>query len=440
MKEVLLYLKTILESNDKIVVATSGGPDSMCLLHLLCELKTELNLKLVVAHVNHNLRLASQEEALFVKDYCQKQEIVYEYMEIQEYNKDNLENDARIKRYTFFKQLMQKYHAKYLMTAHHGDDLMETILMRLTRGSSLKGYSGFKREYSLDDYTIIRPLIIVTKQEIISYMQKHKLKYYIDDSNFADTYTRNRYRKVVLPFLKQEDKNVHQKYLKFSEELQAATNFIEKEVTKKISELTDQAGIRIDELLKLDDFILKRVVEHTLNNIYIDDLFLINDRHTELIIKMLKSTKSNAQISLPDDYVALKSYNYYKIVKINKEENYEYILESKVVLPNNMVIKRCKENNGTSNFVLRLNSQDISLPLKVRSRLPGDKIAVKNLGGSKKVKDIYIDEKISKINRDNIPIVTDNKGTILWLPGIKKSKFDVETDGIYDIILSYEEE
>ena len=440
MEKVLLYLENLLKNNDCIVVATSGGPDSMCLLHLLCELKDKLSLKLIVAHVNHKLRRESEEEALFVREVCLENNLIYEYMEILEYNDDNLENDARIKRYEFFAKLVKKYHAKYLMTAHHGDDLMETILMRLTRGSSLKGYSGFKKELKEENYTIIRPLITETKKDIETYMNIHNYKYYIDKSNFSEKYTRNRYRMHVLPFLKKEDPKVHHKFLKFSEELMEANTFIESYVKEFISKISDKNGIKIDELLKLDKFLLKKVVEYTLSQIYIDDLFLINDKHTNLIIGLIKSNKSNNKVNLPNNWQAIKSYNYYKIVKINKEDDYEYILEDKLILPNHMVIKKVKEKDGKSNYVIRLNSKDIKLPIIVRSRLIGDKMEVKNLGGTKKIKDIYIDEKIPLEKRKEIPIVTDSNNTILWLPGVKKSKFDVESNGIYDIILSYEEE
>ena len=113
MEKVLLYLENLLKKNDCIVVATSGGPDSMCLLHLLCELKDKLSLKLIVAHVNHKLRRESEEEALFVSEVCLENNLIYEYMEILEYNDDNLENDARIKRYEFLAKLVKKYNAKY---------------------------------------------------------------------------------------------------------------------------------------------------------------------------------------------------------------------------------------------------------------------------------------------------------------------------------------
>ena len=440
MKRVLLYLNSLLKENDTIVIATSGGPDSMCLLHLLCELKSSMGLKIIVAHVNHKLRKKSEEEAIFVKKVCEKNNLIFEYMEILKYNDDNLENDARTKRYEFFNQLVLKYHAKYLMTAHHGDDLIETILMRLTRGSSLKGYSGFKKELAYESYTIIRPLITETKEDIIAYMQKNGLKYYIDESNFSLQYTRNRYRAKVLPFLKKEDPLVHHKYLKFSEELTNVNNFLERYIKDLLENISDKKGIKINELKKLDKFLLKKVVEYTLSNIYIDDLFLINDKHTNLIIGMIRNNKTNSSITLPNNYQAIKSYNYYKIVKINKEESYEYTLKDKVTLPNKMVIKRVKKSSDKSNYTIRLDSTKISLPLKVRTREFGDKIEIKNLGGHKKVKDILIDEKIPVEKRNNIPVVTDSKNTILWLPGLKKSKFDMETDQIYDIILLYEEE
>lgn len=440
MKRVLIYLYTLLRKNDCIVVATSGGPDSMCLLHLLCELKQELNLKLIVAHVNHNLREASKMEASFVQKVCEENNLIYEYLEIKDYGQENIEQAARLKRYNFFDELVHTYHAKYLMTAHHGDDLMETILMRLTRGSSLKGYAGFKKEYKKDNYKVVRPLITQTKQEIIEYMDNLGLKYFIDESNFSDKYTRNRYRKNILPFLKQEDPQVHHKYLKFSEELISVNNFLETYISNLIKDISDEAGLKIDKLKELDNFLLRKVIEYTLNAIYINDLFLVNDKHTDLIIGMIRKGKSNSSITLPNNYQALKSYNYYKIEKINKEAAYEYILEDEVILPNQKAIRKVSQKEDKSNNTIRLNSKDITLPIKIRTRKNGDRMLVKNLNGTKKIKNIFIDEKIPIAKRGEIPIVTDSNNTILWLPGVKKSKFDVETSGIYDIILSYEEE
>lgn len=435
MKEVLTYLKKLLSSKDVIVVATSGGPDSMCLLNLLCK----LNVKIVVAHVNHKLRIESEEEAEFVESFALSHNLIYEYMEIKEYNHDNLENEARVKRYAFFNELICKYHANYLMTAHHGDDLMETILMRLTRGSSLKGYSGFKKEVKMNGYKLIRPLITLTKKEIIEYMDKNNLKYFIDKSNYSRDYTRNRYRLDVLPFFKNENSDAHLKFLKFSEELDKANKFIDSYIEKLINDLKINDGLCISTLKTLDSFLLQRVVEYEFSLMYPNDLFLISDKHKDLVIDLINSNKSNLRVNLPNNIVAVKEYDVLKIISAQEHNEYSYELENEVIVPNG-IIKKINHSDNKSNYVIRLNSKNLKLPLIVRNRRDGDKMEVKNLKGSKKIKDILIDSKVPILKRNTLPIVTDSKNQILWVPGVKKSKFDVESNGIYDIILLYEEE
>lgn len=435
MKEVLIYLKKLLSAKDIVIVATSGGPDSMCLLNLLCS----FDVKIIVAHVNHKLRKESEEEAKFVKDFALEHNLIYEYMEIKEYNQNNLESEARQKRYIFFESLACKYNAKYVMTAHHGDDLIETILMRLVRGSSLKGYSGFKREIDMVNYKLVRPLITLTKSDIIGYMDNNKYKYYIDKSNYSKEYTRNRYRMDVLPFLKNENKNVHLKFLKFSEELDKANKFIDTYVKDIISQFRVGDGLCISKLQGLDDFILQRVVEYELSLKYPNDLYKVSDKHRDLVINLIKSDKSNLKVNLPNGIVAIKEYDRLVISSNVEIHEYSYTFLNKVDVRGG-VIKRIDECDKKSNYIIRLNSKDVELPLIVRSRKDGDKMEVKNLKGSKKIKDILIDEKVEISKRKWIPIVTDSKNNILWVPGVKKSKFDVETNGIYDIILLYEEE
>lgn len=128
---------------DAVVVACSGGPDSMALLSLLCSIKREIDIQVICAHVNHNVRRESESEKVFVERFCRDHNVVFDYMVIEDYGDDNFESEARTKRYNYFGEVVKKYGAKYLFTAHHGDDLMETILMRIVRGSTLRGYSGF---------------------------------------------------------------------------------------------------------------------------------------------------------------------------------------------------------------------------------------------------------------------------------------------------------
>jgi len=193
-------LDDIIFDNNPVVVGVSSGPDSMCLLNLL-EQKTN---KLVVCHINHNVRKESTTEEEYLKDYCQKHNLIFESMKITEYKETNFENEARKKRYNFYEEILSKYHSTKLFLAHHGDDQIETILMKIVRGSNLEGYAGIKEISKVKNYQIIRPLLKVTKEDIINYNKSHNITYFIDSSNTNTDYTRNRYRQKILPLLKEE--------------------------------------------------------------------------------------------------------------------------------------------------------------------------------------------------------------------------------------------
>ena len=154
------------QENDIIVIGCSAGPDSMALVDMLLKIREKYRLSLIIAHVNHNVREQSLIEAEYMKKYCEENKLLFETMTILEYGDDNFENEARNIRYNFFESVVLKYNANYLMTAHHGDDLIETIMMRMVRGSNLKGYSGFKKIVEMDNYKIVRPLISYNKKEL----------------------------------------------------------------------------------------------------------------------------------------------------------------------------------------------------------------------------------------------------------------------------------
>ena len=171
MEEVYNFIRKEigLSVGDTIVVGVSGGPDSMALLYILNEFKNKMDLNIICAHVNHNKRKESEQEKIDLENYCKKNNITFEYIKVTNWGDDNFHNEARSKRYNYFGNIVKKYGAKYLLTAHHGDDLIETILMRIVRGSTLRGYSGFSKIVKFEDYTILRPLINVTKDEIFEY-------------------------------------------------------------------------------------------------------------------------------------------------------------------------------------------------------------------------------------------------------------------------------
>lgn len=435
MDEANTFLQNNIKPNSTVVVAVSGGPDSMVLLNLLLQIKPKL--KIIVAHVNHKHRLASEEEADMVKKYSQKNGAIFEYMEITEYTDDNFHNYARNKRYEFFEKCLKKYNATYLLTAHHGDDLMETVLMRLTRGSNLKGYAGFAPVIEKENYTLLRPLISYTKAQIKKYATENDIPYRIDESNNEDVYTRNRYRHHILPFLKKEDKNVHQKFYKFSKLLLLCNDYIEKEVQNKLNVIIKKDELDIEKFQKEEEIIKVKIIEEMLNKQYKDDLMLISDVHTSNIINLINSKKSNAKINLPNGKIGIKEYNVFKIVKEEKKENYNFEFSEYLMLPNGHILKQVKDTTDTSNNVIRLDSSTIKLPLYVRNKKDGDKIAVKGLNGAKKIKDIFINEKINALERQTVPLLTDSNDEILWVCGVKKSKFDKQKGQNYDIIVKY---
>lgn len=439
MKEVKSYLKRVIKNKDVIVLGCSGGPDSMCLLQMLINLQDELSFQIICAHINHKIRKESDEEYQFVKKYCKKNNIIFEGMEITDYEEDdNFHNAARIKRYAFYNECIKKYQANILMTAHHGDDLMETILMRIVRGSTLKGYAGFSMEEQKEGYKLLRPLIFTTKEEIETYNQTNNIPYVTDASNLEDHYTRNRYRHHVLPFLKSEEKNVHQKFLQFSIELAKCNTFIEEYIEQAITEVYQNNQLNTEKFLKKNEFIQTKMIEWILHHLYEEDLFLITHNHVELLRNLASSSKAHASIYLPNNMIAQKSYHIIAFEReAHKKGEYQILLEDFVTLPNGHMIKIIGEEQDHSNACIKLNTKEIALPLYVRTKQDGDKMEVKNLHGTKKVKDIFIDSKIPKKLREEWPVVVDSEGKVLWIPGVKKSKFDKEKSEKYDIILKY---
>jgi len=443
MKEVLEYLNKLLKKDDKIIVAVSGGPDSMCLLHLLYSLKEKLNLEIITAHVNHNIRESAKSEEKFVKKFCEERNIIFETMTIESLICSNFQHETRRIRYDFFESLINKYKANYLMIAHHGDDLIETILMRMVRGSSFAGYAGFKKQINKDNYEIIRPLIKLTKEEIILYLKENNIKYVIDESNNKDDYTRNRFRHNVLPFLKKENGNVHKKFLKFHQVLTDYDEYFKKIINKDLNKVFKNNKLDLKKYKELDDLMQTKIIEEILEQQYNEDLNLITDQHVREIKKLIDSKSKNVTISFADGLglVVVKSYDTLTFEKKKYyNEPYNIKLEKEVKLPEMGKISIIEESDLTDNYCTRLNSKEVKLPIYIRTRKDGDKIEVKNLGGTKKINDIFIDMKIPLRQRDSWPIVVDSNDKIIWLPGLKKSKFDKERLEKYDIILRYFEE
>ena len=430
------YIKkeNLISDNEAVVVAVSCGADSMALLDIM----RRLNYRVIIAHVNHQKREQSKIEEEYIIDYANKNSLPIEVLHLEYNHNNNFHDEAHHKRYHFFEEVLKKYNAKYLFTAHHGDDLVETILMRLVRGSTLRGYSGFSKIVKMKDYTIVRPLIEVTKEDLENYDKEHGIDYVFDSSNAKDKYTRNRYRKYILPELKKEDPNVHKKFYKFSTILLQYNDYIDKQVNKIFPDVFKQNTLDIKKFKSLDYLIQQKIIYSILESIYQDDLMLITDHHADLLLNLIETRKANSLIYLPNNIKALKEYdNLTFITEIPEAGSYEIDIINYLNLPNGKNIEVVSSSDDTSNNVCRIYSKDVKLPLRVRTRIDGDKISVKGMLGRKKVNDIFIDEKIPASLRNTWPIVVDSENNVVWIPGLKKSKFDRPIGEKCDIILKY---
>ena len=207
---------------------------------------------------------------------------------------------------------------------------------------------------------------------------------------------------------------------------------------KKIKSIYSNAVLDIDKFLKEEKVIQMKIIYSILESIYQDDLMLITDRHAEILYDVLHSTRANVKVHLPNNVQAIKSYNTLVLAPLKQtKKEYEIELIKFINLPNGKNIEVVDKSNATDNFICRLSKDEIKLPLHVRSRREGDKMNVKGMIGSKKINDIFIDSKIPMQEREIWPVVVDSNENIVWLPGLKKSKFDKQKDENYDIILKY---
>ncbi len=438
MNDVLKFLKKLSdELTGYVIVGVSYGPDSMALLDLI---KNNLpHVKIVCAHVHHNHRKESDEEASRLRTYCNDNKILFEMLKIEKYAKKSFsEEEARKKRYAFFKSLASKYDTRYVFTAHHGDDLVETVLMRIVRGSTLKGYGAISLISSQEDYTLVRPLLFVTKNDLLTYCDVKKIPYAIDVTNDNDNYTRNRYRKYMLPFLKRENPNVHRQFLMFSTTLNEYDKYVSKEVNKVYDVLVQNNSLLLNELLKQDKLIIKLVIYKFVKTFTNLDDTSISFRVIDDILSFLINNKPSGELYLPKDYRVVKDYGRLFIDKQeNEEQIYCYELSKDVVLPSGSLIQIMNKLDDTSNYTSAFLSSEINMPIFVRNKRDGDHMVVLGINKDKKIKDIFINEKISKRNRKAYPVVVDSSGEVIWLPGVKKSKYDRSKQGKYDIILKY---
>ncbi|WP_373284273.1 tRNA lysidine(34) synthetase TilS [Priestia taiwanensis] len=443
----------LLKKGSTVVVGVSGGPDSLALLHFLYTQRQAWKLRLVVAHVDHMFRgKESEQEMYFVEEICNRYRIPFEgkRIDVSAYQVEvgvGGQVAARECRYAFFHEVMHKHNADFLALGHHGDDQIETILMRLVRGSTLEGISGMKKKRPFETGYLIRPFLSVTKAEIYAYCEMNNVIHCEDPSNKKEVYTRNRFRKWILPHLQEENPAVHERFMQFSQSLAEDDEYLRMLTVEKMSEVIirherDEIAITILPFESLSMPLQRRGIQLILNYLYGNKLTDVSSIHINQILALLRSSNPSGKLNLPNGLTVQRSYSTCIFTfRQKKGKEYQEILslEGIIHIGNDSTILSSLHTiipsitNHQYSFLCDL--KDISLPLMVRSRKNGDKMTLKGMKGSKKIKDIFIDCKIPKEARDTWPVVVDAKGTIIWLPGVKKSSFEAKEQEVESYLL-----
>ena len=277
-EQVLSTIKkyNLIENGDRIVIGVSGGPDSISLLHILNELKKELNFEIYVAHINHMIREEADEETKYVKDFCKKLNIEcfvkrIDVKKIANNLKRGTEETGRKIRYEFFSEVLEKTSSNKIATAHNNNDKVETILMNILRGS---GTSGLKGIEAIRDKKYIRPLIEVSREEIEKYCIDNDLNPKIDESNNENIYTRNKIRNVVIPDIKKEfNPNILKTINRLSEVATEENEYLNNVVKDIFSKLlienieSKQIILNLKEFNRLELVIKRRVILYTISEL-----------------------------------------------------------------------------------------------------------------------------------------------------------------------------
>lgn len=423
-------------SGKKVLAGVSGGPDSLALLNYLFNKQQQQDFHLVVAHLDHMFRgEESVQDAKFVEQFCLAKGIPFKMKRVNvpeyiEKTGKSPEVAARECRYQFFAEVMTECELSHLVLGHHGDDQIETVLMRLTRGSTGAARAGIPFMRPFQKGTIIRPLLCLSRNEIEQYCRVYNLQPRHDSSNDKDDYLRNRFRKYVLPFLKKENGNVHEHFRRYSEELQQDEEYLQELTKEKMNTVwrkksPDKVTIDLDAFEKLPLPLQRRGIQLILTYLYQHKPQALSAVHIDSFFSLIDRENPSGRLDFPSGLKVVRSYRLcHFLFSPNQRSSFHYILEEpgNCKLPNGdyITIERLKTPVDTDSNSILLNSRDVPFPVIIRTKEQGDRMSLKGMEGTKKVKSIFIDHKIPISDREGWPVVTDGKNRILWLPRLKK--------------------
>lgn len=440
-----------MDAKSPILLALSGGADSRALLHMLADFCKKQGAPLSVAHVNHMIRGKDAERD---RDFCKRLANDYgahfylleaDVPALARQNHRGLEEEARAVRYGFFEKIMRENGISILATAHNATDNAETVIFNLTRGSGLKGLCGIPPVRSFEGGKIIRPLIKMSKAEILAYCNENKLEYVSDSTNSDVTYSRNRIRSNIIPELEKINESAIENISRMSDFARCDDALLEGLARDFIESLTDSHKIPANALLSLDKPIRTRVASLVLGK-----FFQVSSVHVEAFMELAQRQVPHSRLDMPEG-VSVSVDNGSLCISHQKEKERSFSYDMQIKMGQNpipeldmLVLAESTENSGNGHLELKniykksihttISSDKIYSGLFIRTKRDGDKILCGGI--HKKLKKLFCEKKLPLDMRAKLPIFYDNEG-ILWVPLIAKRDGERNDKSSIQITLFY---
>ena len=422
-------------SSAKLLVAVSGGPDSLALAHLLQSLRgTGTFADVTVAHLNHGIRKAAAEhEEKAVRRYCDEWKVEFEVkrahtMRIVAKEKTGIEETARKQRYEFFAELAKTHGFDFVLTAHTANDQAETVLMHLVRGAGVRGLAGIPPKRNLGTAYLLRPWLGVTKNEILDYLGEHQLFGMHDTSNDELSYQRNRVRHKVMPVIAEAwpDRSPVRAIAGLAERMRELSIFLDTVTEEKLDELRVGEGLSLNGLKSLHGFPLHAVIETWISRTLCP--FALSARQTRRIEQWINS-KSQAT-ELHGGVRLMKARDVLRIEKNKESLTFKptlLVLGTPLQTPYGEFFLRYNNSRKISKDLFIVSFDEKALrrnpAIRVRPRRMADRMAPFGMEGKRKlISDLLTEAAITGERRKNYPVV-EMDDDILWLPGIRRCDY-----------------
>ncbi|QUG39918.1 tRNA lysidine(34) synthetase TilS [Psychrobacillus sp. INOP01] len=426
----------LIQGGDRLLLACSGGVDSVAVVLTFQELKKLYNVQLGIVHTDHQLRgEESAEDMHFVEQLANRLDVPFYGTTLEvpsrvEAEGGNVQVICREERYAYFDTVMKQEHFEKLVFGHHADDQIETIVMSLVRGSLASSLTGIPITRPFSKGSIIRPFLCVTKEEILDFVLFKEQSFRHDPSNDKHTYTRNRLRHTVVPLLRQENLHVAESIRMFVEKQQQDDTFLQTLAKEKFDQLVtvkSDSSFCLDtkQFSKIAVALQRRVILILLKYLYDSSNTLLNNRLIESILTACNEQDGNTVIHLPKDFFLIRHYSQVQFSS--------YPLQT-LPIQGQIIDEDCWRavGAGYSIYLTRnLNEQvpsdekwfiqleNDSLPLSIRPKMEGDRIHLKGMSTPKKVSRLFIDEKVSTEERVVWPILVSAKNDIMAVIGLR---------------------